>query len=162
MDAEKEPQLLGGVAPGGSRKAPSTMSTAADAGSQQSADELMMQVESRHIASAGSKEGPVVCVVCGREGHPCCGMRYWIALRSAWLRVKEEDVAREPASFEDDGPLQLQTANITTQIRDLSEGELEDLEDCLDAVQRPFPRLRRSVPLMQAVQCAETLWDTDE
>ncbi|CAK0892386.1 unnamed protein product [Prorocentrum cordatum] len=49
----------------------------------------------------------------------------------------------------------------TTPVRDLSEGEMEELEDCLDAVQRPFPRLRRSTPLMQAVQCAEGLWDSD-
>lgn len=87
-------------------------------------------------------------------------MRYWISLRSAWLRVKEEDVACEPANFEDDGPLQLQTDNIN--VRELSEGEVEDLEDCLDAVQRPFPKLRKSVPLMQAVATAETLWDTED
>lgn len=34
-------------------------------------------------------------------------------------------------------------------VREISEGEAEDLEDCLDAIQRPFPRLRRSIPLSQ-------------
>mmetsp|Transcript_87999 Transcript_87999/g.152459 ORF Transcript_87999/g.152459 Transcript_87999/m.152459 type:complete len:174 (+) Transcript_87999:229-750(+) len=108
------------------------------------------------------KERPLICITCGLEGHPCCGMRYWTALRAAWLRVAEEEVARVPSSFEDAGPLQLSRAASTGPIRELSEGELEDLEDCLDAVQRPFPRLSRSVPLMQAVQCAEALWDTDD
>lgn len=83
-------------------------------------------------------------------------------MRAAWLRISEEDVACEPNSFEDAGPLQLARAEASGSPRDLSEGELEDLEDCLDAVQRPFPKLRRNVPLMQAIQCAEALWDTDD
>ncbi|CAK0892384.1 unnamed protein product [Prorocentrum cordatum] len=72
----------------------------------------------------------------------------------------ESEVAKLPDSFDDAGPLQLSPGR-TTPVRDLSEGEMEELEDCLDAVQRPFPRLRRSTPLMQAVQCAEGLWDSD-
>jgi len=160
MEAEKDPHLAGGS--GGRRAPPASGAGAAgtDAG-QQSADEFLSQVDARCRAAATSAEGTVICINCGREGHPSCGMRYWTSLRSAWLRVKEEDVAREPSTFEDDGSLQQVTSNLTP-IRDLSEGELEDLEDCLDAVQRPFPRLRRSVPLMQAVQCAESLWDTDD
>mmetsp|Transcript_43316 Transcript_43316/g.129358 ORF Transcript_43316/g.129358 Transcript_43316/m.129358 type:complete len:181 (-) Transcript_43316:39-581(-) len=124
--------------------------------------DLFAQVELRWMSSAQRcADGTVVCVVCGREGHPCCGRRYWTSLRAAWLRVSEEEVNIEPSSFEDAGPLQLARAELAGPVRDLSEGEFEDLEDCLDAVQRPFPRLRRSVPLMQAVQCAEALWDTD-
>mmetsp|Transcript_4328 Transcript_4328/g.8797 ORF Transcript_4328/g.8797 Transcript_4328/m.8797 type:complete len:92 (+) Transcript_4328:3-278(+) len=91
-------------------------------------------------------------------------MRYWTSLRSAWLRVDEAEVSVEPNSFEDPGSLQLARAKKGEEehVRELSEGEIEDLEECLDAQQRPFPRLRKSVPLMQAVQCAEALWDTDE
>jgi len=89
-------------------------------------------------------------------------MRYWTALRAAWLRAAEEEIEHEPESFEDPGSLQTSRAGLVGPIRDLSEGELEDLEDCLDAVVRPFPRLKRSVPLTQAVQCAEALWDVDD
>ncbi|CAK0892381.1 unnamed protein product [Prorocentrum cordatum] len=96
-----------------------------------------------------------------RRGEmPSCGVAYWHGLRAAWLRTTESEVAKLPDSFDDAGPLQLSRGR-TTPVRDLSEGEMEELEDCLDAVQRPFPRLRRSTPLMQAVQCAEGLWDSD-
>mmetsp|Transcript_49929 Transcript_49929/g.115919 ORF Transcript_49929/g.115919 Transcript_49929/m.115919 type:complete len:171 (+) Transcript_49929:174-686(+) len=125
-------------------------------------EEIFAQVHLRWTCVAARPDGTMVCVECGREGHPCCGLRYWTSLRAAWLRAPEEEILREPGSFEDAGPLQLARADLAGPVRDLSEGELEDLEDCLDAVQRPFPRLRRSVPLMQAVQCAEALWDTDD
>mmetsp|Transcript_46301 Transcript_46301/g.100683 ORF Transcript_46301/g.100683 Transcript_46301/m.100683 type:complete len:150 (-) Transcript_46301:205-654(-) len=111
---------------------------------------------------AEGQQDEITCTVCGRPGHACCGMRYWTALRAAWLRVSEEEVAALPRSFEDPGKLQLARAAVQGCIRELSEDEVEDLEDCLDAVQRPFPRLRRSIPLGQAVQCAEALWDTDD
>eukprot|EP00450_Noctiluca_scintillans_P010483 CAMPEP_0194505198 /NCGR_PEP_ID=MMETSP0253-20130528/31221_1 /TAXON_ID=2966 /ORGANISM="Noctiluca scintillans" /LENGTH=165 /DNA_ID=CAMNT_0039347705 /DNA_START=17 /DNA_END=514 /DNA_ORIENTATION=+ len=119
---------------------------------------LFDQVDIRWLGEPS--DGELACVVCGRTGHACCGMRYWTALRAAWLRVSEEEVAKEPVSFEDPGALQSR-GNTAVIVRDLSEGELEDLEDCLDAVQRPFPKLKRSVPLAQAVQCAEALWDND-
>mmetsp|Transcript_25449 Transcript_25449/g.59255 ORF Transcript_25449/g.59255 Transcript_25449/m.59255 type:complete len:153 (+) Transcript_25449:145-603(+) len=96
------------------------------------------------------------------RGEPASGSRYWVVLRAAWLRVPEEAVAKLPASFESPGHLQLSRSAQPSTVRDLSEDELEDLEDCLDAVQRPFPRLKRSVPLVQAVQCADALWDTDD
>mmetsp|Transcript_56058 Transcript_56058/g.87249 ORF Transcript_56058/g.87249 Transcript_56058/m.87249 type:complete len:151 (+) Transcript_56058:175-627(+) len=115
-----------------------------------SADALFMQVDARCCTEGAGTEGSI----------PRCGMRYWIALRAAWLRVSEEDVAREPSSFEDAGSLQLAARNV--EVRELSDGEQEDLEDVLDCVQRPFPRLRQSVPLAQAVQCAESLWDADD
>lgn len=137
-----------------------TTGTAGEA-SQGSANELFAQVDAACMAAATNADGVVTCVNCGREGHPACGLRYWYSLRAAWLRVKEEDVAVEPSSFEDDGPLQLKVEG-SFQVRNLSEDEVEDLEDCLDAVQRPFPRLRRSVPLAQAIACAESLWDGDD
>jgi len=138
-------------------------STGEDGGvGNDNADELFARVE---VTFAGdtrtNAEGVPICSVCGREGHSACGLRYWISLRSAWLRASEDDVSQVPASFEDAGTLQLARAD-DGPIRELSEGELEDLEDCLDAVQRPFPRLRRTIPLMQVVQCAETLWDQDD
>mmetsp|Transcript_60267 Transcript_60267/g.111766 ORF Transcript_60267/g.111766 Transcript_60267/m.111766 type:complete len:147 (+) Transcript_60267:155-595(+) len=95
------------------------------------------------------------------RSEPPSGSRYWVALRAAWLRQPEEAVAKLPPSFESPGHLQLSRVH-TVAVRDLSDEELEDLEDCLDAMQRPFPRLKRSVPLAQVVQCADTLWDTDD
>mmetsp|Transcript_60687 Transcript_60687/g.141402 ORF Transcript_60687/g.141402 Transcript_60687/m.141402 type:complete len:176 (-) Transcript_60687:104-631(-) len=125
--------------------------------------DLFAHVDVRWASSAKTRrDGTVICIQCGRGGHPCCGLRYWTSLRAAWLRTSEEEIVCEPSSFEDAGSLQLARADLAGPIRDLSEGEFQDLEDCLDAVQRPFPRLRRSVPLMQAVQCAEALWDTDD
>lgn len=164
MDEDKESRTGAGAE--GSRISSSTFPAGepgAGAGHPSGADSIFMQVDARckEAVTTNSAAGTPICVGCGREGHSCCGMRYWISLRSAWLRTKEEEVAREPASFEDDGPLQLAT-EIAVPIRELSEGEVEDLEDCLDAVQRPFPKLRKSIPLAQAVQCAETLWDTDD
>eukprot|EP00929_Paragymnodinium_shiwhaense_P075555 TRINITY_DN38629_c0_g1_i1.p1 TRINITY_DN38629_c0_g1~~TRINITY_DN38629_c0_g1_i1.p1 ORF type:complete len:201 (+),score=38.14 TRINITY_DN38629_c0_g1_i1:171-773(+) len=89
------------------------------------------------------------------------GQSYWISLRAAWLRATEAEVAELPRSFEDAGPLQLSRAENIGCIRDLSDGEMEDLEDCLDAVQRPFPLLQKSVPLREAVQVAAAVWETD-
>merc|ERR1740138_71323 len=125
---------------------------------------MISQVDERYrqaAAAAPDSHDIPTCLAVSASPPMVCGLRYFTSLRAAWLRCKEEDVTREPPSFEDDGPLQLQQSANVGHIRDLSDGELEDLEDCLDAVQRPFPRLRRSVPLSQAVQCAENLWDTD-
>mmetsp|Transcript_5107 Transcript_5107/g.11306 ORF Transcript_5107/g.11306 Transcript_5107/m.11306 type:complete len:190 (-) Transcript_5107:236-805(-) len=128
--------------------------------------DTIAQVEARWAGSRTEKGTDaavaIVCVECGREGHACCGLRYWTTLRAAWLRASEDEVVLVPPGFEEPGSLQQAREGLTGPIRDLSEGELEELEDCLDAVQRPFPRLRRSVPLAQAVQCAEALWDTDD
>mmetsp|Transcript_37231 Transcript_37231/g.115703 ORF Transcript_37231/g.115703 Transcript_37231/m.115703 type:complete len:180 (+) Transcript_37231:221-760(+) len=148
---------------GGSTTASSSSGQRGSAHGRDLVAELFAQVDERWASEAKtSADGTVICTECGREGHPCCGLRYWTTLRAAWLRTSEEEVVREPSSFEDAGPLQLARVGLTAPVRDLSEGELEDLEDCLDAVQRPFPLLQRSIPLMQAVQCAEALWDTDE
>jgi len=43
-------------------------------------------------------------------------------------------------------------------LEDLSESEQEVLEDCLGAVDRPFPALRRKLALPHAVQTANLLW----
>lgn len=132
-------------------------------GSGHTAEAMLEQVDARWRATARrGPDGTLICTECGLPGHPCCGQRYWNSLRAAWLRVSEEQVAQLPASFEDAGPLQLLREGQHGQIRELSEGEVEDLEDCLDAVQRPFPLLRFKVPLGQAVQCAEALWDGDD
>lgn len=127
-------------------------------------EEMLTAVEARWMTKAKSADGgsSVCCVVCSRPGHPCCGQRYWVSIRAAWLRNTEEHVARLPDSFEDPGFLQAAGAADEVSIRELSEGELEDLEECLDAVQRPFPRLRRSIPLSQAVLRAENLWDAED
>lgn len=158
MDEDKESRT--GVGAEGSRISSSALPAhepGVGAGHPSGAEAIFMQVDARckEAATANSAAGTADEFLYTR------GMRYWISLRAAWLRTNEEKVAREPASFEDDGPLQLAT-EITVPIRELSEGEVEDLEDCLDAVQRPFPKLRKSIPLAQAVQCAETLWDTDD
>lgn len=122
------------------------------------------EVEASSWASArrDPATGLPVCATCQRLGHPLCGLRYWISLRAAWLRLPEQLVAEEPKSFEDPGSIQIARQAEIGFVREISEGEAEDLEDCLDAIQRPFPRLRRSIPLSQAVQYAEALWDTDD
>ena len=124
----------------------------------------MAEVEATCWASArrDATTGLPVCATCQRLGHPLCGLRYWITLRAAWLRLPEQLVAEEPRSFEDPGSIQLARQAEVGFVREISEGEAEDLEDCLDAIQRPFPRLRRSIPLSQAVQYAEALWDADD
>lgn len=163
MEAAEQPHRDGGARGGGH---PARAGAAPAAPSPSQTDMLCMKIEERWKPAAAegesSESAPIICTVCGREGHPCCGLAYWTALRAAWLRVKEEDVAREPPSFEHDGPLQLQQSGSVGPIRDLSDGEIEDLEDCLEAVQRPFPQLRKSIPLMQAIQTAEALWDAND
>ncbi|CAE7798340.1 unnamed protein product, partial [Symbiodinium microadriaticum] len=111
----------------------------------------LMEVEQRHLAAARKDPatGLPICGTCARLGHPLCGLRYWITLRAAWLRLPEELVAEEPHSFEDPGSVQIARQAQIGFVREISEGEAEDLEDCLDAIQRPFPLLRRPIPLSQ-------------
>lgn len=132
---------------------------------------------------------PEVCSVCGRLGHPRCGKAFWIDQRAVWLRMPVEQVEAEPTSFEHDGTLhgailaeRAREAQEATSgeggtaasprcgrpIRDeygelveLSDEERDTLEDCLDAVERPYPQPLRSLPLPQAVRCAEELWAED-
>lgn len=164
--------MVGGCIAGGGKEgsastggaAGSSDGPAADDGAKEAAEQLLAEVEARWMEEAQrDADGAVICAVCGRPGHPCCGLRYWQALRAAWLRVTEEEVRVEPASFEDEGLLQIarSAGHAGDMVRELSDLERDELEDCLDAVQRPFPRLRRSVPLAQAVLCAMDLWDHD-
>ncbi|CAE6917384.1 unnamed protein product [Symbiodinium sp. CCMP2592] len=115
----------------------------------------LMEVEQRYLAAARKDPatGLPICGTCARLGHPLCGLRYWITLRAAWLRLPEELVAEEPHSFEDPGSVQIARQAQIGFVREISEGEAEDLEDCLDAIQRPFPLLRRPIPLSQAGSC---------
>jgi len=108
-------------------------------------------------------EPPVICSVCGRPGHPRCGRELWVAERARWLDVSEEEVGRDPPSFEDSGTLQ----NFLTQktpvveppdLSDLSDDERDFLEDCLESTCRPFPELLGRLRLPLVVQCAEQLW----
>mmetsp|Transcript_66795 Transcript_66795/g.157307 ORF Transcript_66795/g.157307 Transcript_66795/m.157307 type:complete len:179 (+) Transcript_66795:284-820(+) len=115
------------------------------------------EVGERHLAA--TRIDPATGLPICSTGELRCGLRYWIKDRAAWLRLPEELVAEEPHSFEDPGSVQIAKQTQTGFIREISEGEAEDLEDCLDAIQRPFPLLRRSIPLSQAVQYAEALWE---
>mmetsp|Transcript_115216 Transcript_115216/g.332827 ORF Transcript_115216/g.332827 Transcript_115216/m.332827 type:complete len:324 (+) Transcript_115216:208-1179(+) len=131
---------------------------------------------------------PVVCSTCGREGHPQCGRALWVAQRAAWLGMPVSEVDRDPPSFDDDGTLRAAIraargaggashsdrgegakAEATTSSDDdedledgvasLSETEQEMLEDCICAIDRPYPELKRKLSLPRAVRCAEQLWD---
>jgi tetratricopeptide (TPR) repeat protein len=140
---------------------------------------------------------PMICSVCGREGHPRCGKSFWIDERAVWLRMPPDQVAQDPATFEDDGNLRVAILAARAQealerapaivagggsgeaagcsrgsgraairdedgeLVDLSDDAVETLEDCLDAVERPYPNLKRPIPLPQAVRCAEELWAED-
>lgn len=105
---------------------------------------------------------PVVCSVCERVGHSLCGKALWIQQRSQWLGVGEDELGREPDSFEDDGTLQAELAahraHELQSHEDLSDDECDMLRDVLEATARPYPKLKRKVNLVQAVHCAEELW----
>merc|ERR1712039_1169921 len=118
---------------------------------------------------------PVVCSTCNRVGHPCCGKAWWITQRSEWLGIDEETVSCEPEDFEDHGMLtsavlearqkaqlsgDLPPSDCNAEVlSDLSDDERDDLEMCLEATERPYPQLKRKLPLSIAVRCAEDLWD---
>jgi len=131
---------------------------------------------------------PEVCSVCGRLGHPRCGKGFWIDQRAVWLQMPVDQVEQDPPTFEDDGNLRVAILAARAQaamsgeegaeassrggsqrvVRDeygelveLSDSEQEMLEDCLDSTERPYPKLKRSLPLPQAVRCAEELWAED-
>lgn len=112
---------------------------------------------------------PVVCSTCNRVGHPCCGKAWWVSQRSEWLGIEEAELWREPEDFEDMGTLAeavLETRANAERVSpvngevlsDLSDSERDDLESCLEATERPFPQLKRKLPLSFAVRCAEELW----
>jgi len=111
---------------------------------------------------------PVVCSACERVGHRLCGKTLWVQQRSQWLGIGEDELNREPDSFEDDGPLQAELSALRSSDRalaqkgpcyeDLSDDECETLRDVLEATDRPYPKLKRKVSLVQAVHCAEELW----
>lgn len=117
---------------------------------------------------------PVVCSVCGRQGHAQCGRDLWVQQRAQWLGVPEDEAGREPASYEDNGTLlklcakraregldEERRGRLDTDFSDLSEEEKEMLEDCLDSTEKPYPQIKRRLPLPQAVRCAEDLWAED-
>ena len=116
-----------------------------------------------------------------------CGKEFWVEQRAAWLGLPFAQVDQEPESFEDDGTLmgtlraarlamaaaavdrefgQLLASRYATLVDgheppELSDREREMAEDCLDSTVRPYPCLKRPLPLAQAVRCAEELWDAD-
>ncbi|CAE8599730.1 unnamed protein product [Polarella glacialis] len=107
---------------------------------------------------------PTVCATCGSIGHPACGRSCWITQRAQWLGVSEEEAGNDPADFEEDGSLMdavrrlRPDCEVTDSLSDLSEDERDVLEDCLESTQKPYPELKRALPLSQAVRCAEELW----
>mmetsp|Transcript_44514 Transcript_44514/g.81311 ORF Transcript_44514/g.81311 Transcript_44514/m.81311 type:complete len:232 (-) Transcript_44514:82-777(-) len=123
------------------------------------------------------KQAEVARRMCERPDPDRCGKQFWVQQRAEWLGLPVEEVALEPASFEDQGTLYQQcvaraerTPVETDQrevdpgrtrafsLDDLSSDEYGYLEDCMDAVERPFPQLKRQVSLTLAVHCAEELW----
>lgn len=114
------------------------------------------------------------CPVCGRIDHTSCGRALWVAQRAQWLGVPVDEVARDPTSFEEEGtlaPLLRATrpavgvaadTDMPDALSDLSDEEREMLEECLDATERPFPQLKRALPLTHAVHCAQELWAEDD
>lgn len=112
------------------------------------------------------KESSEICATCGRPGHPLCGKSLWITVRANWLRVSETEVAKDPDRFEDAGTLVEAIRAIRFDDDDsaseLSDGELAQIGDCLDATERPYPALYRSFPLTQVVHRAVDLWTERE
>lgn len=135
-------------------------------------------------------EPPEVCSVCGRLGHARCGRDYWVEQRARWLQMPEQEVAREPTSFEEDGSLRVAILAVRAKAADLaskaggasastgghpresfrdadgvllelSDEERDMLEDCIESIERPYPKLKRPLSLPQAVTCAEEFWAED-
>mmetsp|Transcript_22102 Transcript_22102/g.50558 ORF Transcript_22102/g.50558 Transcript_22102/m.50558 type:complete len:230 (-) Transcript_22102:93-782(-) len=137
--------------------------------------------EDTKAAAARVPVTALVCQTCGRPGHARCGKQFWVEQRSQWLQLRVEEVALEPASFEDQGTLYQQCCARAEQVAldtddvqqdaagaprrraysldDLSSDEYESLEHCIESVERPFPQPKRQVPLTLAVHCAEELWE---
>lgn len=116
----------------------------------------------------------VVCSTCGREGHPRCGKDLWLEQRAQYLDISLEEAGREPATYEDDGTLMglkkaQRQSDATTETggdsgsdsTDMSDEEREMLEDCLESTDKPFPQIKKKLPLQQAIHCAETMWAED-
>jgi len=121
--------------------------------------------------SSAEDKAPAECSTCDRQGHVVCGKLAWIRQRAEWLGVPEEEVAKEPSNFEEDGNLRevIRAArpnggsdeSFEASLSDLSDEELDALEDCLNETSRPYPQPLRPLPLTQAVHCAEDVWAED-
>jgi tetratricopeptide (TPR) repeat protein len=98
----------------------------------------------------------------------CCGKGVWITQRAQWLGMPEEIVGMEPSDFENDGTLceailrkrgdQARLSDNEDVLSELSDEERDNLECCIESTSRPFPELKRKLPLVVAVRCAEEIW----
>jgi len=110
----------------------------------------------------------VVCAACGREGHSLCGQGFWELQRAQWVRRERGIVPRKPSETEDEEEEDDSDASQSTpspqwgrprSAQELNEQERLNLRAVLVAVDQPFPRLRRTIPLPLAVQIAHALWE---
>jgi tetratricopeptide (TPR) repeat protein len=100
-----------------------------------------------------------------------CGKAHWISQRARWLRVSEEEVGRDPPHFEDHGTLydalkvargwEDDTAGSDDVLSDLSEEEHDDLWNCIESIEKPYPQIKRKLPLLTVIRCAEEVWAED-
>jgi len=110
----------------------------------------------------------VVCAACGREGHSLCGQGFWELQRAQWVRRETGIVPRKPSETEDEEEEDDSDASQGTpsphrgrsrSAQELTDQERLNLRAVLVAVDQPFPRLRRTIPLPLAVQIAHALWE---
>merc|ERR1740117_42416 len=89
------------------------------------------------------------------------GYEFWVSLRAKWLGTPEEEVAKLPRNFEDRGLLEHSrlVARKGKEVRSVTLKEWQALETCLESVDRPYPELKQSIPLSQAIACAVDVWD---
>jgi len=116
-----------------------------------------------------------ICQVCGRQGHRCCGIERWTAVRRRWLRLRDdEDIvefrrgcAADDASGASESEMPCRSGESSSCSLDgvnsqvLTDAERINLRGCLAASEPPFPPLRRPLPLPLAVGCAVELWADD-
>jgi len=128
-------------------------------------------------AAADAAAAAAAAQRCVRPPPDRCGKAFWVKQRAEWLRLPEELVAPEPASFEMQGSLLDARPAVTAaadsshsaarasspveSLDDMSSDERDQLEDCLDSVEKPYPLLKQQLSLRLAVHCAHRIWEDD-
>lgn len=106
----------------------------------------------------------VACPACGRKDHDLCGTDFWQVQRSEWLgrRVPQTQSSKDPSAGETVDHEVCATSSTASSQRSLppplSEQERLNVRSVLVAVETPYPRLKKPIPLQQAVECAQTAW----
>jgi len=102
------------------------------------------------------------CPVCGREDHEMCGPALWEATRARFLR-KPADQAREVRAVDSEGSpagilLPPEACDARAPLSDL---DRVNIKTVLSSIDRPYPQLRRPMPLGEVIGVATVLWKAE-